>query len=92
MRKSVDEMMANLTEDGNYTTTDQYFLCTSVVRTSEKTFVLATGLPLSIIAFLGNVVIICSLQRVSSLHPPSKLLFGYYIIIIIIIGLYSIIR
>ena len=76
MRKSVDEMMANLTEDGNYTTTDQYFLCTSVVRTSEKTFILATGLPLSIIALLGNVVIICSLQRVSSLHPPSKLLFG----------------
>ena len=76
MRKSVDEMMANLTEDENCTTTDQYFLCTSVVRTSEKTFILATGLPLSIIAFLGNVVIICSLQRVSSLHPPSKLLFG----------------
>ena len=47
-----------------------------MVGTSEKTFILATGLPLSIIAFLGNVVIICSLQRMSSLHPPSKLLFG----------------
>ena len=35
----------------------------------------ALNIPLSITACLGNVLIIVALQKVSSLHPPSKLLF-----------------
>ena len=70
--------MANLTEDGNYTTRsgNKEFLCTSVTGAAEKIFIYTTSFPLSITAFLGNVLVIFALQKVSSLHPPSKLLLG----------------
>ena len=34
------------------------------------------NIPLSVTAFLGNLLIIVALQKPSSLHPPSKLLLG----------------
>ena len=67
--------MANVTKDENFTTT-QEFLCTTGFGAAQKIFILALGLPLSITAFLGNFLIIVALQKVSSLHPPSKLLLG----------------
>ena len=36
----------------------------------------AVNSTLAVIAFLGNVWVIVALQKVSSLHPPSKLLLG----------------
>ena len=39
-------------------------------------FVLTLNIPLSISAILGNVLIIVALQRVTSIHPPSKLLLA----------------
>ena len=67
--------MANSTEDGNHSTT-QVLFCTSGLGAAQKIFILALSLPLSITAFLENVMIIVALQKVSSLHSPSKLLLG----------------
>ena len=60
--------MAN-TEEVNYTT-----LCLN--RTHQNIAHVTVNSTLALIAFLGNVLIIVALQKVSSLHPPSKLLLG----------------
>ena len=67
--------MTNSTEDGNHTTSPEFF-CPTNFGTLEKIFNLTLAPPLSITAFLGNVLTIVALQNVSSLHPPSKLLLG----------------
>ena len=67
--------MANLSEDGNHTTVQQLFCPTGRYGVPLKIFISALNILLSIIAFLGNVLIIVSLKKVSSLRPPSKLLF-----------------
>ena len=68
--------MANLTEDGNRTIVQQLHCSTGHYGVHLKIFISALNIPLSITAFLGNVLIIVALQKVSSLHPPSKHLFG----------------
>ena len=67
--------MANLTEDENHIT-DQDLFCSKGLGIRQKIFISAFNIPLSITAFLGNVLIIVALQKVSSIHPPSKLLLG----------------
>ena len=48
-----------------------------LIESHEKIIILSVNVPLSIIAVLGNVLIIVALQKpLSSLHPASKLLFG----------------
>ena len=66
--------MANSTPDGNHTTSQDFFCITRLYGLQQKIFILALNVPMSITAFLGNVLIGAALQRVSSLHPPSKLL------------------
>ena len=56
--------------------TIQEFFCTSGLGAAQKIFNLALTLPLSISAFLENVLIIVALKKVSSLHQPSKILLG----------------
>ena len=68
--------MANLTEDGNYTTTGLEFSCSPGLGTAQKIFISTINLPLSIFAVIGNLLIIITLRRVSCLHPPSKLLLS----------------
>ncbi len=70
--------MANIT-DGGTRKTLQEFLCMPVLNGIQEEALIATAalnIPLCITAFLGNVLIIVALQKVSSLHPPSKLLLG----------------
>ena len=67
--------MANFTKDGDQTTTQEY-LCTTGLGIHQKTFLLTLNIPISIMTFLGNALIIVALTKVSSLHPPSKLLLG----------------
>ena len=63
---------SNLTEGGNYTT-----LCRSGLNGTRQKIVYSTvNSALALIAFLGNVLIIVALRKVSSLHSPSKLLLG----------------
>ena len=52
-------------------------ICLSgLIETQQQMVILALNIPLSVIAFLGNLLIIIALQKPSSLHPPSKLLLG----------------
>ena len=67
--------MVNLTNNGNNTTIQDYF-CPAGLEARQKIFILTLNIPLSIMAFLGNALIIAALQKVSTLHPPSKLLLG----------------
>ena len=62
--------MASTTENVGYTT------CLCVMSTHQKIASSAVNSALAVIAFLGNVWVIVALQKVSSLHPPSKLLLS----------------
>ena len=68
--------MANLTEDGNYTTTGLGFSCSLGLGTAQKIFISTINLPSSTFAIIGNLLIIIALRKVSCLHPPSKLLLS----------------
>ena len=51
--------------------------CLPDLSQSHQNIILSSlDIPLSITAFLGNVLIIVALQKLSSLHPPSRLLLG----------------
>ena len=67
--------MANETDYENDSTTQEFF-CSSDLGARWKMFTSILSVPLAITAFLGNTLIIASLQKVSSLHPPSKILLG----------------
>ena len=67
--------MENVTENGNHTTFNDTF-CSSYLTSVHKRILLPINLFISITAFAGNVLIIIALQKVSSLHPSSKLLFS----------------
>ena len=41
----------------------------------ELIFLLVVNISVSVTAFLGNTLILVALQKESSLHPPSKLLY-----------------
>ena len=68
--------MANLAENGNYTTVQALRCVPRRYGLYEKIFILAANIPLSGTAFLGNILIIAALQKVSvSFHSPSRALF-----------------
>ena len=68
--------MANLTEYRNHTATPDTLCMTSFYAEYQRHLVSAVNITLSITAFLGNILIIIVLKRVSSLRPASKLLLG----------------
>ena len=68
--------MGNSTEDQSLVTIGDLFCKADIVDTYQKILVSALNIPLSVIAILGNMLIIVALQKPSSLHPPSKLLLG----------------
>ena len=52
------------------------FCSSGLIETHQQMVISALNIPLSVTAFLGNLLIIIVLQKPSSLHPPSKLLLG----------------
>ena len=68
--------MWNLTEDENQTQIQEIFCRTAQHGIHQKIIISALNMPLSITALLGNLLIITAFRKVSSLHPPSKLLLG----------------
>ena len=68
--------MKTFTEYRNHTATPHIFCITGSSAAYQKVLILAVNITLSITAFLGNILIIVALKRVSSLHPASKLLLG----------------
>lgn len=69
--------MLNLTEIRNQTVSTEDFFCSSTLSEPKPRIIAsAFSIPICINAFIGNVLIIVVLPKVSSLHPPSKLLLG----------------
>lgn len=68
-------MTGNFSNDRNLTPIQDLF-CVPSLNSHVDTFLSALNILLSITAFLENVLIIVALKKVSSLHPPSKLLLG----------------
>ena len=68
--------MGNLTADENHTTVQQLFCSTGLYGIHLKIFISALNMPLCFTAFLGNILIIVAIKKVSSLHPPSKFMFS----------------
>lgn len=79
--------MANLTEDGNHTTAHELFCARILQDMHQRIFISAINIPLSITAFLANVLIIAALQKVTSVHSPTKLLFRSLAITDLCVGL-----
>ncbi|XP_068748247.1 adenosine receptor A3-like [Montipora capricornis] len=65
--------MQNLT---GIITSEEYYCPSTPTEPKTKIIFSAINIPLSITAFVGNVLVIAVLPKVSSLHPPSKLLLG----------------
>ena len=64
--------MVNCIEDSNVTSTEGQ---PSAMIASIAVFLSALNIFLSITASLGNALILAALHKVSSVHPPTKLLF-----------------
>ena len=67
--------MASSTEDGNHTNHQEYS-CGIGLRETHNIILSILSIPLFISAVSGNVLIIVALQKVCSLHPPSKFLLS----------------
>ena len=70
--------LTNFTEDEKYQKTFVKLLCSpELIRgvDGELIFLSALNIFLSIAAFLGNTLILVALHKVTSLHPPSKVLY-----------------
>ena len=68
--------MASSTKDGNHTITDQEYSCVTGLKETHAIILSILNIPLFISAVLGNILMIVALRKVSSLHPPSKLLLS----------------
>ena len=66
----------NSTKDQSLVSIGELFCRADIIDTHQKILVSALNIPLSVTAFLGNMLIIAALQKPSSLYPPSKLLLG----------------
>ena len=60
--------------NGQQETVEQLFCSTGLPTGGQLTFILVLNSFLSIIAFIGNPLILIALHKESLLHPPSKLL------------------
>ena len=68
----------NLTKSGKQTEAFEQLRCSASLTgeiQEQLIYLSAFNVFLSITAFLGNTLILVALRKVSSLHPPSKLLF-----------------
>ena len=68
---------SHLTADGEKEKYEEIFCSLELTRgiQSQLIFLLVLNTILSITAFLGNTLILLALKKVTSLHPPSKLLY-----------------
>ena len=60
---------------------------TSTLSEGIAVFLLAFNISLSVAAFLGNALILVALHKVTSLHPPTKLLFRCLAVTDLCVGL-----
>ncbi|XP_078343460.1 beta-4C adrenergic receptor-like [Oculina patagonica] len=77
--------MANLTGEGNYTSTLNQALSAKPAGITE--FFSALNIFLSITAAVGNALILVALKNVSFIHPPTKLFFRCLAVTDLCVGL-----
>jgi len=77
--------MANINGDGKFTSKLSRAL--SLPPAGVMEFFSALNISLSITAFLGNGLILISLHKVSSIHPPTKLFFRCLAVTDLCVGL-----
>ncbi|KAL9960540.1 hypothetical protein ACROYT_G034013 [Oculina patagonica] len=78
--------MSNFTKDGIYETL-QTIACTSSFHGNHFIHSLAAfNVLLAVTASLGNAFIFVALRKLSSLHPPSKLMFQYLAVTDLCVG------
>ena len=80
--------MVNMTESEHRQPTTTLY-CSNVHGTYNVVFLVAFNIILSVVASLGNFVILVALHKESSLHPPSKLLYRCLAITDLIVGFVS---
>lgn len=80
--------MVNMTESEQHQPTATLY-CSNVHGTYNIVFLAAFNIILSVVASLGNCVILIALHKESYLHPPSKLLYRCLAITDLIVGLVS---
>ena len=68
--------MANVTLDRNRTLIQDIFCIPGPHKFYQQMLFASLNIIFAFITFLGNALIIAALQKASSLHPPSKLLFS----------------
>ena len=79
--------MVNLTEGENVTVMNT--LLSANIRVGLYIAIAAVNIVFSITASLGNILILIALRKVTSIHPPTKLLFQYLAITDLGVGLIS---
>ena len=79
--------MVNLTEGGYHTVMKT--LLSANIRVDKNIAIAAVNIVLSITASLGNILILIALRKVTSIHPPTKLLFQCLAITDLGVGLIS---
>lgn len=67
--------MEHSSVDENRTTFQNLFCIEAPIRTIDVILPIALVIFLAVTAFVGNILILIALHKISSLHPPSKLLF-----------------
>ena len=80
--------MANVTTDQDTFRAERLQLL-STLSPGLAVFLVAMNIFLSITAFLGNVLILIALHKVTSIHPPTKLLFRCLAVTDLCVGLIS---
>lgn len=73
--------------DADYNETIQFLVCTDNSSESQTLFVSVICIVLSIATILGNVLILVALRKVSSLYPPSKLLYSCLAVTDLFVGM-----
>ena len=79
--------MTNCTKGGNLRNTLNQTV--HKLPTGIAVFFSSLNILLSIVATLGNVLILIALRKVSSIHPPTKLLFRCLAVTDLCVGLFS---
>ena len=82
----------NSTEGGTQTEAYEVLPCSSssvVVLQQQSIYFSVVNIFLSITAFLGNFLILVALNKESSLHPPSKLLYRCLATTDLLVGLFT---
>ena len=79
--------MTDFTEDLNHTSTQEFFCSAEHIGKHLNIFVSTLNILLSITAFVGNILAIVALPKVTSLHSTSRLLFRCLAITDLSVGL-----